>query len=231
MNAEDECEMARVQRLYDERMQRMHDYQPPTPTAEEIARIQQNLVDSVARSARAPPRTADEIARQNELMLKRIGEIEAGWDRNHLPPNGIEPIDEYDHHMLCCRHANKTSLIVYPSFYKPEDDEWYEDPEDSCFAWQNQEDEMIQLGWLRQVYKIVQAIEPKTHERVQRYVFALLIHVCTDIGEISLIEVQPETEFPVLELIPQGPLSCFFEKNSYARVPRGQGSENPFTLQ
>ncbi|PQE20094.1 kinase-like domain protein [Rutstroemia sp. NJR-2017a BBW] len=135
-----------------------------------------------------------------------------------LPPNGIEPADVYGHGIEVCRTEDKKSVIIYPSLYRPKNDRFYEDPDGSCLAWQNQEDVMDQLGWLKKIHEVIGSSEPTSHPRVQR-------SVC-----IRLLEVQIETEFPVVELIEKGSLFFFLLENPKPVVPSGKGSENPLTL-
>jgi hypothetical protein len=88
-----------------------------------------------------------------------------------LPPNGIKPADQYGDGMSACRTKDKKSLIVYPSLYRPQNDRFYEDPDGSCLAWQNQEDVMDQLGWLKKIHEVIGSSEPISHPRVQRSVY------------------------------------------------------------
>ncbi|TVY58561.1 Receptor-interacting serine/threonine-protein kinase, partial [Lachnellula suecica] len=135
---------------------------------------------------------------------------EAARDRPRLPPTGIEPIDEYGHGVSACRTSDKKSLIIFPESYKPADDPYYEDPDGSAFAWQNQEDAMDQLSWLKRIHEVNGA---DSHPRVQR-----------------LIQIQPGTEFPIVEFISKGDLYSFLRANPKPQVPSGKGSENPLAL-
>jgi hypothetical protein len=85
-----------------------------------------------------------------------------------LPPSGIHPIDEYSPSLCVCRRDDQKSVVVYVQLYKPEDDEDYEDPEESVFAWQRQEEPMEQLSWMKKVYSVIHESEPIDHPHVQR---------------------------------------------------------------
>lgn len=90
-----------------------------------------------------------------------------------LPPSGIKPADQYGVNGLSvCRTEDKRSLILYPSTYRPESDPQYEDPDGSVHAWQNQEEAMEQMGWLKKIHEIICASEPISHPRVQRSVYS-----------------------------------------------------------
>ena len=45
-----------------------------------------------------------------------------------------------------------------------------------------------------------------------------------------LVEFQPETGFPVVELVEKGDLYSFLRANPKPTVPSGKGSENPSAL-
>ncbi|PQE33367.1 serine threonine kinase protein [Rutstroemia sp. NJR-2017a WRK4] len=131
-----------------------------------------------------------------------------------LPPNGIKPVDEYSaYRVRVCRTEDKKSLIIYPSLYRPRNDPFYEDPDGSCHAWQNQEDSMDQIEWLKKIHEVIGSSEPTTHPRVQR-----------------LVEIQTEDGLPVVEFVEKGALSDFLRANPKPVVPSGKGSENLLTL-
>lgn len=80
-------------------------------------------------------------------------------------------------------------------------------------AWQNQEDGMDQLNWLKKVHEIIGESQPTSHPRVQR-----------------LVEFQPETGFPVVEYVEKGDLYSFLRANPKPTVPSGTGSNQPSAL-
>ncbi|KAH6710831.1 kinase-like domain-containing protein [Leptodontidium sp. MPI-SDFR-AT-0119] len=133
--------------------------------------------------------------------------------RHILPPTGIEPSDQYSHELRACRTSDKKSIVIYPRLYRPQNDPYYEDPAESCMAWQNQEDGMDQLNWLKKIHEVIGASEPTSHPRVQR-----------------LMEFQPETGFPVVEFVERGDLYSFLRAYPQPTVPSGTGSENPSAL-
>ncbi|TVY23451.1 hypothetical protein LHYA1_G007894 [Lachnellula hyalina] len=131
-----------------------------------------------------------------------------------LPPTGIEPVDQYGVDGLSvCRTEDKKSLIFYPATYRPQNDPEYEDPNGSAHAWQNQEEAMEQLGWLKKIHEIIGASDPTSHPHVQR-----------------LLETQTGTGFPIVEFVDKGDLYSFLRTNPKPVVPSGKGSENPLTL-
>ena len=88
-----------------------------------------------------------------------------------LPPTGIEPVDQYGVDGLSvCRTEDNKSLIFYPETYRPQNDPEYEDPNGSAHAWQNQEEAMEQLSWLKKIHEIIGVSDPTSHPRVQRSV-------------------------------------------------------------
>lgn len=87
--------------------------------------------------------------------------------RPTLPPSGIEPSDQYSHELRACRTSDKKSIIIYPRLYRPKNDPQNEDPAESCMAWQNQEDGMDQLNWLKKIHEVIDKSEPTSHPRVQ----------------------------------------------------------------
>jgi len=89
-------------------------------------------------------------------------------ESTRLPPDGIKPIDDYYEGLAVCQREDKKTTIVYVQLYKPEDDEFYEDPDGSVFAWQNQEEPIELLAWMKKVYSVIHQTEPRTHPRVQR---------------------------------------------------------------
>lgn len=86
-----------------------------------------------------------------------------------LPPTGILPADQYGVNGLSvCRTENKKSLIIFPELYRPQDLPKYEDPNGSVHAWQNQEEAMESLSWLKKIHEIIGVSEPTSHPRIQR---------------------------------------------------------------
>ena len=85
-----------------------------------------------------------------------------------LPPLGTHPAGEYAEDLSICRTKDGQNAIIFVSSYKPEDDPEYENPENSVFAWQNRDDAIKHLSWIRYIYSVIEANDPRTHSHVQR---------------------------------------------------------------
>ena len=89
-------------------------------------------------------------------------------ESTRLPPTGIHPIGDYTNDLCVCRREDKRSVIIYVQLYKPEDDPDYEDPDGSIFAWQNREEAIEQIEWIKRIYCVIHKSEPEDHPRIQR---------------------------------------------------------------